>query len=189
MDTAAGPESSLQRAEAGADTRRMFPRASGLGAARSGAAGIAVAAVAFFDGVFLGAPIALLAAWFGPTLVFMVATAAVIFLVVASCTWLDRRWDDWFSGNGTRIETRLEAMRTSRLMRHPVGWIQRGSDRWYALAAALANPILVGALARFVGGEPIGRRRILLGSVAYAIPYVALWSLVGFALAEGAGAA
>jgi hypothetical protein len=67
-------------------------------------------------------------------------------------------------------------------MKHPVAWVQRGSDRWYALAAAVANPILVATLARFVGGEPIGERRILLGAVAYAVPYAAMWSLIGLAL-------
>lgn len=70
-------------------------------------------------------------------------------------------------------------MRASRLMRHPVAWLQRGSDRWYAFAAAVANPILVAAFARVVGGKPVGERRIVLGAVAYAIPYVAMWSLVG----------
>jgi hypothetical protein len=47
-----------------------------------------------------------------------------------------------------------------------------------------ANPILVAALTHLVSGRPVGRRRILLGSVAYAIPYVAMWSLVGFALGD-----
>ena len=47
---------------------------------------------------------------------------------------------------------------------------------------AVVNPILVVALARSIGGQPIGERRIVLGSVAYAIPYVAMWSLVGVAL-------
>jgi hypothetical protein len=75
-------------------------------------------------------------------------------------------------------------MRRSRLMRHPVAWIERGSDRWYALAAAVANPILIGALARLVGGRPIGHRRILLGAVAYAIPYCAMWTIVGLALGD-----
>jgi hypothetical protein len=138
---------------------------------------------AFFDGVFLGAPIAVLAASFGPLIVYALATVGVILLVIACCSWVDRRWDDWFSGHGKRIETRLEAMRASRLMSHPVAWIQNGSDRWYAFAAAVANPILIAALARFIGGKPIGKRRIGLGAVAYAIPYVAMWSLVGYALA------
>ncbi len=48
----------------------------------------------------------------------------------------------------------------------------------------LANPILVGAFARVGGGRPIGERRILLGAVAYAVPYVAMWSLVGLALGD-----
>jgi hypothetical protein len=156
----------------------------GAGAARTGVVGTIVAAVAFFDGVFIGAPIALLAASFRPSLVYLLATVVVVFLVIGCCRWVDRRWDDWFSGNGTQIEKRLEKMRASRLMAHPVAWIQRGSDRWYALAAAVANPILVATFARFIVGEPIGERRIFLGAVAYALPYVAIWSIVGFAFGE-----
>ena len=153
-------------------------------AARTGVVGTVVGAVAFFDGVCIGAPIALLAASLRPVVVYAVATGAVILLVIACCAWIDRRWDDWFSGNGKRVEARLEGMRRSRLMRHPVAWIERGSDRWYALAAAVANPILIGALARLVGGRPIGHRRILLGAVAYAIPYCAMWTIVGLALGD-----
>jgi hypothetical protein len=153
-------------------------------AGRTGVVGTVVAAFAFFDGVFLGAPIALLAASFRPLIVYGVATVLVILIVVACCSWVDRRWDEWFSGNGKRIEARLEGMRESRLMKHPVEWIQRGSDRWYAFAAAVANPILVGALARLISGKPIGERRIFLGAVAYALPYVALWTIVGFALGD-----
>jgi hypothetical protein len=158
-------------------------------AARSSVIGTIVGAFAFFDGVFLGAPIALLAATFRPVIVYLVATVVVILLVIACCSWVDRRWDDWFSGNSKRVEGRLESMRRSRLMRHPVAWIQRGSDRWYALAAAVANPILIGALARLVGGRPIGHRRIVLGAVAYAIPYCAMWTIVGFALGDTVRAA
>jgi len=138
-----------------------------------------VVAFGFFDGVFLGAPIALLAAALSPVPVYCGAVLAVIAVVIACCRWVDRRWDTWLSGKGRRIETRLEGMRASRLMRHPVAWIQRGSDRWYALAAAVANPILVAGFARFLGGKEIGERRIVLGAVAYAIPYVAMWTLVG----------
>ena len=158
-------------------------------AVRTGATGTVVAAFAFFDGIFLGAPIAALAASFRPLAVYAVATIVAILLTVACCSWVDRRWDDWFSGNANRIEKRLAAMRASRLMRHPVAWIQRGSDRWYALAAALANPILMCAFARSIGGKPVGERRILLGCVAYAIPYVAIWTLVGLMLGGAVRAA
>jgi hypothetical protein len=166
----------------------MEPRTDSIqrvgSAARTGVVGTVVGGVAFFDGVFIGAPVALLAATLRPLLVYAVATAVVIAVVIACCSWVDRRWDDWFSGNGTRVEKRLDSMRQSRLMSHPVAWIQRGSDRWYALAAAVANPILIGALARLVGGRPIGRRRIVLGAVAYAIPYCAMWTVVGLALGD-----
>jgi len=151
-------------------------------AARTSAIGTGVGAFAFFDGVFLGLPIAVLAALFRPLVVYPVAVVVVILLVIACCTWVDRRWDDWFSGHGKKIETRLEAMRASKLMSHPVAWIQSGSNRGYAFAAAVANPILIAGLARFIGGKPIGERRILLGAVAYAIPYVAMWTIVGYAL-------
>jgi hypothetical protein len=151
-------------------------------AARTGLAGAVVAGIAFFDGIFLGAPIALLAASFRPGIVFLGAIVAVVVVVSGCCRWLDRRWEDWRSGNGKRIEARLTTMRTSRLLRHPVAWIEQGSDRSYAFAAAIVNPILVVAVSRLGSGTPVGERRIMLGSIAYAVPYVALWSLVGLAL-------
>lgn len=141
-----------------------------------------MAAIAFFDGVVLGAPIAILAASFRPLIVFAAGSAAVAVVTVFSCRWVDRRWDDWLSGNANRMGKRLDGMRESRLMRKPVGWIARGSDRWYAFAAAVCNPILVLGVARSISGKPVGERRIVLGCVAYAIPYVAMWSLVGLAL-------
>lgn len=154
------------------------------GAARTGAAGIVVAAFAFFDGVFVGAPIAVLAASLRPLLVYVGASCAVSLLSIGCCRWLDRRWDDWLLGHGVRMERRLAGMRTSRLMQHPVAWVQGSSDRRYAVAAAIVNPILVVALARSIGGGRIGERRIVLGSIAYALPYVAMWTLVGVVLGD-----
>jgi hypothetical protein len=145
--------------------------------------GTVVAAFAFFDGVFVGLPIALLAASFRPSLVFVGAAGAVSCLAVACGTWVNRRWDDWFTGN-RRVVRRLEAMRRSSVLKRPVAWIERGSDRQYALASALANPVLVVALARSAGVGPIRERRIRMGSIAYAIPYVAMWTLLGLALGD-----
>jgi hypothetical protein len=141
-----------------------------------------VAAFAFFDGVFVGAPIALLAASLRPSIVLVAAAIAVSCLSIACSGWVNRRWDEWFSANDKRIVKRLEVMRASRLMRRPVTWIERGSDRQYALVSALVNPVLVVALSRSLGGSPVGARRIRLCSIAYAIPYVAMWTLLGFAL-------
>ncbi|HXY84496.1 MAG TPA: hypothetical protein VEH52_03360 [Gaiellaceae bacterium] len=154
------------------------------GAARSGIIGAIVAAVAFFDGVFVGMPIAVLSASLRPLLVFVCSAAALSLLSIFCCSWVDRRWDAWLSGHGQRIEKRLESMRASRLMRHPVAWVERGSDRWYAFAAALANPVLMAAIAKSLGQGRIGERRILLGSVAYAVPYAAMWTLVGLVLGD-----
>src|SRR3954466_15745747 len=88
-------------------------------AARTGVAGTLVAAFAFFDGVFLGAPIALFAASFRPLVVYAVAVVAIVFIVAASWWAVGRRWGVFFSGTGSRAEPRLETMRESRLMRHP----------------------------------------------------------------------
>jgi len=149
---------------------------------RTGLTGTVVAGVAFFDGVFIGAPVAALAASLRPALVYPLAVMAVAALVIGCSSWLDRRWDDWMGSHGSRMDKRLEAMRRSSLMSRPVSWLERGSDRWYALASAVVNPILVLGLARTIAGRPSTRRRIVLGAVAYAVPYVALWTLVGLAL-------
>jgi hypothetical protein len=154
---------------------------------RSAFGGTVVMGFAFFDGVLIGAPIAVLAAAFSPVPVYCGAVLAVVVLVIACCRWLDRRWEDWLTGKGRRMEARLESMRGNRLMSHPVAWLQRGSDRWYAFAAAVANPILVAGFARLVGGKPVGERRIVLGAVAYAIPYVAMWSIVGLVVSGSLG--
>jgi hypothetical protein len=163
------------------------PPHSPVNAARTGVVGTAVVGFAFFDSILLGLPIAVLAASFRPSVVYVAATIAVAVVVIGCCRWIDRHWDDWFSGNGARIERRLETMRASRLLARPVAWLQRGSDRSYAFAAAVANPILVAALARVIGGTPVGERRVVLGAIAYAIPYVAMWAIVGLAVAGTLG--
>ena len=63
----------LQPRGAAADTGRMAAPPTSTSAARTGVVGTIVAAVAFFDGVFIGAPIALLAASFRPSLVYILA--------------------------------------------------------------------------------------------------------------------
>jgi hypothetical protein len=159
------------------------------GAARSAVMGAVVVAVGFFDGVFVGAPTAVAAAALRPVPVYCVAVITVSLVVIGCCRWLERRWEEWFAGKGRRVQTRLEGMRASRLMSHPVDWIERGSDRWYAVAAAVANPILVAAISRVASGKPVGDRRIVLGAFAYALPYVAMWTLVGLTLGDSLRAA
>jgi len=164
-------------------SQRGSAQRAGSGA-RAGAVGAVVAAFAFFDGVFVGMPVALLAASLRPVFVFGAAVVAVSCLSVTCCRWVNRRWDDWFSSNSRRTARKLRTMRESRLMRRPVAWVERGTDRQYALASALANPVLVVALVRSADAMPIPQRRIRLGSIAYAIPYVAMWTLLGLALGD-----
>jgi hypothetical protein len=61
---------------------------------------------------------------------------------------------------------------------------RRGSDGWFALATAIVNPIVVVAAARPVGGQQISERRIVIASLAYAIPMALIFTVTGYALGE-----
>jgi hypothetical protein len=150
--------------------------------------GTAISIYAVFDSLLAGVPVAALAAFLNPLIVFAGAAALLTLLNIACCNWIQRQWESWIAGNAKRLETRLEKMRKGRMMRHPVSWITRGSDAWYTLAAALANAIIVAALARFIGGEPVSERRIFLGSVAYSISFAATFSVTGFLVGDAIGA-
>jgi hypothetical protein len=92
-----------------------------------------------------------LTAWFErPLILFVITAVALVVINIACCNWLQRHWEAWIAGNGKRIEQKLDMMRRSRLMKHPVVWIARGSDWWFALATAIVNPIIVVAGARLV---------------------------------------
>ena len=152
-----------------------------VGATRSGLTGTLVFAFAFFDSLCLGAPIALLAVISRPSLVRLrhrrrsssSSLAAALGRSALGRLVLGQR-------HAAREEARVDA--------HSLRWLVRwrGSSgvrtRWYAIAAAVANPILVATLAR---PSPASRSRsagVVLGAVAYAIPYVALWTIVGLTL-------
>jgi hypothetical protein len=144
--------------------------------------GTLVAIYGLFDTLLMGVPIVLLAAWLDPLLVFAVAAIGVTAADGLCCTWLDREWDRWFAGSGRRIEPRLHHMREARLLRHPVAWIERGSDRQFALGAAITNAIIATVLSRLLTGAPVGPRRILLASAAYGLFFTGLYAFVGFLL-------
>jgi hypothetical protein len=113
--------------------------------ARTAAVGTGIALYATFDSLISGLPIAALAAWLNPLIVFGAAAALLTVLNIACCNWIERQWSGWIAGNAKRLEAKLDKMRRSRVMRHPVAWITRGSDAWYTLAAAVANAIIVAA--------------------------------------------
>lgn len=121
---------------------------------RTGAIGALVAGYALFDVIPIAVIVIGLTAWFErPSILFAITAAALIIINVACCRWLQRHWEGWIANDGQRIEAKLAKMRKSRVMRHPVAWITRGSDWWYALATAIVNPIVVVAAARTIGGQ------------------------------------
>jgi hypothetical protein len=149
-------------------------------AARAGVAGTLVAAFAFFDGVFLGAPIALFAASFRPLVVYAVAVVAIVFIVTACCRWCgpplgrlllrERRPRRGAAGDDAREQAdaasgRLDPARLGPLVRARRS--RRQPDSRFGLPHASS------AASRW------GNAGILLGAVAYAIPYAAMWTIVG----------
>jgi hypothetical protein len=160
------------------------------GKARSGAIGTLIAGYAIFDVVPIAVVVVALTAWFeNPPILFVVVAIALMVLNVACCRWVQAHWESWIAGNGGRTEAKLDKMRRSRVMKHPVGWITRGSDWWFALATAIVNPIIVVVAARVLGGQPITERRILIASIAYAAPMALVFVVTGYALGEAVRAA
>jgi hypothetical protein len=131
-----------------------------------------------------GLPVLGLAARLNPLTVFAAAAFVLTLVNIACCAWLQRRWEVWIAGNARQLEARLAKTRSGRVMRRPVAWITRGSDGWFALAAVLVGAVIVVALARFTGGEPISKRRIRLASIGYSIFFAAVYSAIGFAVGD-----
>jgi hypothetical protein len=150
--------------------------------------GVLVALFAVFDTLLLGFPIMLLAAWIDPLLVFIAAGGLLTVVNWTACRWLDREWDLWMSGPGKRVEKKLDGLRSSRLMKHPVRWIAGGSDVGFAFAASLTNAIITVAGARLIGGKPVGKHRVLIASVTYSLFFVGVYSLVGAVVGNLIGA-
>ncbi len=156
---------------------------------RTTAMGTLVVIYGMFDTLLMGVPIVLLAAWLDPLVVFAVAAIGVTAADGMCCTWLDREWDRWFAGSGRRLEPRLQHLRTGRLLRHPVDWIEHGSDRRFALGAAITNAIIATVISRLLTGTPVGPRRILMASLAYGVFFTGLYAFVGFLLGSALRAA
>ncbi len=155
--------------------------------ARTGVVGTLIGFYAFFDALMTGLPVAVLAALLNPIIVFAAAAVLLTFLNIAASNWIERQWDVWITGNSKRLDARLTKMRKSWLMRHPAEWITRGSDGWFALAAALVNTVLIVALARVITGQPSSERRIRLGSIAYSVFFAATFAFTGWIVGDALG--
>ena len=70
----------------------------------------------FFDGLIIGIPVMVLAAWFRPLVVWGVASGVLVWVNAAACGWVDRKWDTWIAGTG--FERRIFAAGIFSL----IGW-------------------------------------------------------------------
>jgi hypothetical protein len=156
---------------------------------RSGLVGSLLVAYWLLDSLVVGLPLVVLAARGDAAIVYAVGVAVLAPLNLFFCGWLDRHWDGWLARNGGRLEARLERMRSSRLMRHPVAWVQRGADAWLGLAAAITSAITAVSVARLVGGRALGRRRVAVAAVSYGVVCPAVWTLAGVLVGEAVRAA
>ena len=144
--------------------------------ARVALIGGAVSAYALLDAYVLGPVVIELSAWFDPFVVFGVAAAALT-LVNVACALAPapgrraRAGPDRGQARAARLQQADEASRAvdhARLVHIVV------------LAAVIVNAIFVVGVARFLGGGPVDRRRIMLASAAYSITFAAFFAAVGF---------
>ena len=68
------------------------------------------------------------------------------------------------------------------MLKHPLGWISRDSTVLLVIAAGLIGTVIVVAVTRLAGSNPIGRRRVLLASLSYSIGFAATYTRVGVAI-------
>jgi hypothetical protein len=139
-----------------------------------------IAAYWLADGYVIGLPVAALAAFWNPLIVFVAALAVVIPINLAACSWIDREWSTWSGGSGgARIQKQLEKAGTTRVGASASRWISSGSDTRFAVAAAATCAILTVTLARSVGGQPLGGHRVRLAAFSYAIFFIGLFTVIG----------
>jgi cation transporter-like permease len=88
------------------------------------------------------------------------------------------------SRRGHKIQAKLSKLRTGRFRRHPVRWVTSGSSFLFAFASTLLNPALVTVVARLLGGQRVGERKILVASLTYAILSSLVLTAIGFGVGK-----
>jgi hypothetical protein len=144
-----------------------------------GAIGAFVGVYAFLDDLLLGPVLIAVTVWVPWYVVFAVAGGVLTLVNIACCNWMQRRWDEWILGYGAKLEARLAKLRRGRFLKHPFGWITRDSTVLITVAAGLIGTVIVVAVIRLAGGEPVGERRILFASIAYSVGFAATFTGVG----------
>ena len=97
---------------------------------------------------------------------------AYALIELAFCTWVDRHWDGWEAKAGPRMRKKIDKWRSGRVMRHVAGWITGGTGIVYGVAALIAmfvtDAVVVVTVARMLGGQRLGRGRVLWTCLAAA---------------------
>ena len=148
------------------------------------AVGTFIAVYALIDAYVLGITVTVFSALFNSLIVWILAAVVISTINIWACSWLNNQWDFWIAGPGKRLEKKLDKLRSGKMLKRPVGWVAKGSDFWFTLAAVVINAITVVALARLIGGVPIPRRRILFAAIGYSIFFATLFTLIGLGLGD-----
>ena len=153
-----------------------------------------------------GLPVALVAAWFilndfaglvafagayffNPVLVFFAAALTFGSIELVCCNWVDRNWDSWMAKVGPSLDAKIRRWRQGRIMKHPVRWATGDSTRGFALAALLTSGLTVVTVARALGGQPVGRARIRVAVLCYALFVAGVFTVSGYLAGVGMSAA
>jgi hypothetical protein len=164
------------------DDPSVSPESHTLARVANGVIGTLVGVYAFFDDLLLGPIVVAVTVWVPWYLVFGIAAAALTFINIACCNWMQRSWDEWIRGYGAKLEKRLEKLRRGRLLKHPLSWIARDSTVLLTIAAGLIGTVIVVAVARLAGRKTIGQRQIVFASIAYSVGFAATYTGVGVAI-------
>jgi len=143
-----------------------------------------VAIYAFLDDLLVGPVLVGLAVWLPWLLVLGASAGFFTFVNILCCNWVQQRWDSWIHGQGAKLEAMLEKRRRSRLLRRPLRWITRDSNVWFTIAAGLIGTVIVVAVTRLAGSQPLGHRRIMFGSLAYSVGFSATYTGVGVGISD-----
>ena len=162
--------------------------AKALGAIRTG--GLAALILAWAVGGEVKMAAVVLLALFVVHHVVALAAAFVAYALIelAFCTWVDRHWDGWEAKAGPRMRKKIDKWRNGRIMRHVAGWITGGTGIVYGVASLIAmfvaDAVVVVTVARMLGGQRLGRGRVLWTCLAAATVFtiyaaVAVYAILG----------
>jgi len=160
-------------------------------AVRGSRGGLAAALVAawFVLNDFAGLVTLAGAYFFNPVLVFFAAAVTFGGIELVCCNWVNRNWDGWMAKIGPSLDGKIRRWRQGRIMKHPVRWATGDSTRWFAVAALLTSGLTVVTVSRALGGRPVGRARLRVAVLCYALFVAGVFTVSGYLARLGMGVA